>query len=229
MSNQEYLEAVAFAKVLLSNLQSFATGQLELSHELTVNARRGVLRGASLATKILYFRRDTSRRLPNLYSASVVYREVMDLVERSRTDPSAFDELATCSKICLAKGIRMPLRMRSWAGDVLQGARSRPPTPANKLRAKEYELLFDLTIKQAVEKVAIRFDCLTYKDKSKNWSACEVVAKALLDNGLKPTSAHQVYKVINRLGGANLQLARISSSDLPNLKADDPFDGLLSD
>ncbi len=223
------IEAIAFAKEVLSGIELSVNGEHKLPDGSTTKITKAVLKGAHLAAKICYHQTAENSKNPHLFPVHEIRRELKELIEKSRMDPSAFDQLATCSKVCLKEDTKMPSDLRDWACCVLDGSVSRPPTPRNKLRAKENDLVFDLSVKRAVEEVAVKFGCPIQSENSQRWSACEAVAKALFDMGLKPTTALQVYRVTTRAGGVNLELARVTADKLSKVVPHDPFTARLVD
>lgn len=221
MNSDTFDTAVSTAREELDSIRSFLKGDFNIDESRTVNIKPGMLHGVDLALNISLIR-SSSKKL-SISSIRKTLSQLNQLVVDARNDQPAFDQLSMTAKVCLERRIGLPAILRQWVAGVLTGEVERPATPKAKRRAKAYPKLYDLFVAHTVVQISQGFSVPIISENSPNWSACDVVAKALLELKLKPTSALEVYKLLNRTGPLPF-VAPLSYEGLGlPVEVDDPF------
>jgi hypothetical protein len=221
LNSEAYALALSVAKREIGLLRPFLKGEFDVGMNQAVRVTPGMMAGVDLATSICLLRSPLVAHTHR--PAKDVISKLHRLVAASLKYPSAFDELSYAAKVCLEQNVRLPIILRQWVGEVLTGSVPRPTTPREDRRAKTYPKLYDKFLARIVLKIHRDFSVPIISKNSPNWSACEVVAKALLDLRLKPTSELEVFKLMARTGMSSME-KRISleALRLPN-EVNDPF------
>lgn len=224
MSDKDFAAALYMAQSKLKDIQAFMGGDFENIDGVDISIVPGKLKGVSLAVRIASIRARSSFG----HNAQHTVVHIKELITLSRSDPAAFWELSTAAQVCLDRRIRLPYYLRAWVCDFLAAKVVPPKTPAHKRRAKAYPHLYDMFIREAVASISTELSVPVISENSSNWSACDVVASALLQQGLQPNSSHGVYKVYQRMGG-KLAHEKISGGTVPPYEetvVEDPFNQL---
>ena len=224
MSDKDFAAALCMAQSKLDGIQAYIDGKFGGANTVNINLQSGKLQGVNLAICIAKIRSRSSHGL----TAQQTVDHIKDLISLSRSEPAAFRELSTAAQICLDRRIRLPHCLRKWVCDFLAAKVVPPKTPTNRRKAKAYPHLYDMFIREAVASISTELSVPVISENSTNWSACDVVASALLQLGLKPNSSHGVYKVYQRMGGkfAHEKVSRETFPSVEEIVVKDPFDQL---
>lgn len=224
MSNKDFAKALCMAQSKLEGIQALIGGNFGSIDGVDISIIPGKLKGVNLAVRIASIRARSSLG----YNAQHTVVYIKELITLSRSDPAAFWELSSAAQVCLDRRIRLPHCLRGWVCDFLAAKVALPKTPSNKRKTKAFPRLYDLAIRSAVASISTELSVPVISENSSNWSACDVVASALLQQGLQPNSSHGVYKVYQRMGG-KLAHEKVSGGTVPSYEetvVEDPFNQL---